>query len=107
MRRKSGYMFTNKKHSQRGMLSSVLGAISLVSIVLAIVLSYKAKGAMNARYGLATLFAFCIAIGGLVQGVRAKMEKDVFLLFPVFGIVSNTLVILMGMFILYSGVYGL
>lgn len=104
---RKGYMFTNKKHSQRGIISSVLGAIALVSVILAVALSYREKGVANARYGVAVMFAFLIAIGGFVQGVRAKMEKDVFLLFPVFGLVSNTLAIVGGMLILYAGVYGL
>lgn len=105
--RKRGYMFTNKKHSERGIMSSVLGVIALVSMVLAVVLSYREKGAANARYGVAVMFAFLISIGGFVQGVRSRMEKDVFPLFPVFGLISNVLVIVGGMFILYAGVYGL
>lgn len=88
-------------------MSSVLGVIALVGVILAVVLSYREKGAANARYGVAVMFAFLIAIGGFVQGVRAKMEKDVFLLFPVFGLVSNVLAIVGIMIILYAGVYGL
>jgi hypothetical protein len=100
-------MFTNKKQSQRGILSSVLGVIALTGLTLAVFFSYRGRGAMNARYGLAAFFSFLIAIAGFVQGVRSKMEKDVFLMFPIFGIVSNLLVILGTMFILYAGVYGL
>lgn len=105
--RKSGHMFTSKKHSERGLYASVLGVIALAGITLAIVLSYQDGGAMSARYGLATLISFIIAIGGFVQGVRAKMEKDVFQVLPFFGLLSNAFVILEVMFILYAGVYGL
>ncbi len=105
--RKNHYMFTNKKYSQKGMMSSVLGFIALVGVVLAVVFSYKEKGAMNPRYGFATFLAILIAVVGLVQGIRAKMEKDVFLFFPVFGILSNALVILWGFFVIYAGIYGL
>lgn len=105
--RRPNYMFTNKKHSEHGLMATVLGVIALVGIILSVVLSYQDKGAMNARYGLATLLSFLIAIGGFVQGVKAKLEKDVFQVLPIFGLVSNTLVILGVMFILYAGVYGL
>ena len=101
------FMFTNKKHSVRGMISSVLGVIALVGMILAIMLSYKERGAANPRYGLALLWSFVFAIGGMVQGVRSKLERDVFLFFPILGIATNTIVILSTFFILYAGVYGL
>ena len=100
-------MFTNKKYSQKGMMSSVLGLIALVGVILAVVFSYKEKGAMNPRYGFATFLAILIAVVGFVQGIRAQMEKDVFLFFPIFGLTSNALVILWGFFVIYAGIYGL
>ena len=104
--RKKHYMFTNKKYSQRGMLSSVLGLIALAGVILSVVLSYREKGAMDPRFGLATFLAFLIAVNGLIQGIRAKLEKDVFLFFPIFGIVSDAFVLLWGVFIVYAGVIG-
>ena len=102
MRHRSGYMFTNKKHPKQGILS-----FAIVGINLAIMLSYRSGGSMNARYGLASLFAFIISIVGFTFGVRGKMEKDIFNLFPVLGLVCNTITIIEAMFIIYAGVYGL
>lgn len=107
MRHRKGYMFTNKKQSHRGIISSILGTIALASIVIAVVLSYKAGGKESARLGLAVIFSLVFAIVGLIQGARSKMEKDVFLFFPIYGIATNVMVILSTMFILYAGVYGL
>ena len=104
---RSKFMFTNKKNSRRGMISSVLGVIALTSVILAVVLSYQGRGTMNARLGLAVLFAFAFSIGGIINGIRSRMEQDVFLLFPILGIITNSLVILATFFIIYAGVYGL
>ena len=107
MRHRSGYMFTNKKHPKQGILSFALGAVAIAGINLAIMLSYRSGGSMNARYGLASLFAFIISIVGFTFGARGKMEKDIFNLFPVLGLVCNTITIIEAMFIIYAGVYGL
>jgi len=107
MVRRSNFMFTNKKHSTQGMISSVLGVISIVSVILAIMLSYQERGQMNARLGLAVLFAFLFSIGGMVKGVQARMDKDTFPFFPILGLITNGLVILATLFIIYAGVYGL
>ena len=107
MRHRKGYMFTNKKQSQRGIISSILGTIALASIIIAVVLSYKSGGEKSARLGLSVIFSCIFAIVGLIQGTCSKMEKDVFLFFPIYGIATNVIVILGTMFILYAGVYGL
>ena len=99
-----GYKFTNKKNPQQGIVSAILGAISLVSVILAVYLTFKNKGVAAMQYGTVILLSLIFAITGLVLGVRACLEKDIYRLFPVLGIALNILVVLSGGFILYLGV---
>ncbi|MBO6015478.1 MAG: hypothetical protein J6P60_02690 [Lachnospiraceae bacterium] len=91
--RKSSYMFTNKNHPPRGIVSSVLGCMDLVSLILVTLLSFQAKGNATARHAAVTMLALLFSVIGLVFGVLARMEKDKFYLFPNIGIAINLLVI--------------
>ncbi len=99
-----GYKFTNKKNPQQGIMASILGTIAMVSVGLAIYLTYLNKGVAPMQYGTVILLSLLFAIVGLVLAIRACMEKDIYRLFPVLGIILNSITILAGGFILYLGV---
>ncbi len=100
-------MFTDKSHSDIGKMSAVLGIVSIVSVCLAIYLSYRQAGGMDPKLGAATFFALVFAIGGEVLGIMARLEKDRFYLFPNMGILLNTIVLIMEGILLYIGVNGI
>ena len=85
-------------------MASILGTIAMVSVGLAIYLTYLNKGVAPMQYGTVILLSLLFAIVGLVLAIRACMEKDIYRLFPVLGIILNSITILAGGFILYLGV---
>lgn len=85
-------------------MASILGIISLASIGLAVYLTYQKKGAAPMQYGTVVLLSLVFAVAGLVLGVRACMEKDIYRFFPVLGMILNSLTVAAGGFILYLGV---
>ena len=101
---KIGYKFTNKKNPQQGIMASILGAIAMSSVGLAIYLTYLNKGVAAMQYGTVILLSLIFSIIGLVLGIRSCMEKDIYRLFPVLGIILNSVTVLAGGFILYLGV---
>lgn len=101
---KTGYKFTNKKNPQQGMISSILGTIAIVSVGLAVYLTYLNKGIAPMQYGTVILLSLIFAIVGLVLGIRACMEKDIYKVFPILGILLNSMTLLAGGFILYLGI---
>ncbi len=107
MYHKTGYKFTNKKHSVKGIMSTVLGLISMVSLFFVMYFTFQLKGKATFNYGIAGFFATLFAIAGLVLGVLSKMERDKFYLFSYIGIFFNVVVLGTVGFILYVGVYGL
>lgn len=105
--RKPNYMFTNKSHPQRGIISTLLGSIDLSSLGLAVWLCFQNRGTGTARLGTATLFALLFSIAGLILGILSRLEKDKFYIFPTIGITLNFLVIALTIFILFAGAYSL
>lgn len=104
MFQKKGYKFTKKKNPQQGIMASILGVISNVSIVLAVYLTYQNKGVAPMQYGTVILLSLIFALVGLGLGIRSNLEKDIYRLFPILGILLNSIAVLASGFILYLGV---
>lgn len=105
--RKSNYIFTNKKKSEKAILSIILGSISLISLFLAIYLTYQLRGEAKLNYGVATILSTLFSIGGMWLGIKARMERDRFHLFAYLGIAFNGIVLGTVGFVIYVGIYGL
>lgn len=102
--KRSGYIFTARKHPEKGIMSTILGMISMVSIAAAVYLTYKNGGNAEPQYGAAVFLVTLFSLAGLVLGVRSRMEKDNYYLFPHLGIAFNFLSLAMVSMILYAGV---
>lgn len=105
MAHRKGYIFTNKKHSEKAIMSTILGIISLVSIGAAVFLTYQRGGDSLAGYGVAGIFAAVFSLIGLALGIDAVRRKDSYRLFPFLGLGFNLLALAGIGFILYVGVY--
>jgi len=106
-RKKGGYIFTNKNYPNKGIMSTILGVISICSIVLAVYLTFRLNGEAVLRYGASLFLTTIFSMIGLGIGVASRMEKDKYYLFSYIGIVTNFLAIVAISFILYAGAYGL
>lgn len=104
------YKFTNKSHPLKGVMSAILGMIALVSLFLAIYLSYldgmdSVNGGMaRMQYGLAAVLAFLMALVGEIIGLLANKEQDRYRFFPVLGLLLNSAALFMGVYILCAGI---
>lgn len=107
MESKKNYKFTNKKHPPRAIMSSILGTVSLVSLIIAIVETYLAGGSAGMNMGMVGFFATCFSAVGLVLGYLAKREADSFHFFSWLGIILNLLALIGISMILYAGAYGI
>lgn len=107
MTRKNSYIFTNKEHPPKGIMSSILGIISAVSVILVIYFSYRERGTADVRYGAALLLAALFSVAGFILGIMSKMEADKYYLFSYLGIAFNGMVLTGIGFILFAGVYGI
>lgn len=103
MAHKRGYIFTNKKHSEKAIMSTILGIISLVSLVIVVYLTYRQGGNAPTNYGFTGLLVTLFSLIGLILGILTVKEKDMYHFFPWLGIVLNLLALGGISFILYIG----
>lgn len=107
MERAKGYKFTNKKHPEKGIMSTILGIISLVSVWMAVYQTYLARGAASTNMGVVGLMITIFSVTGLILGFISKKEHDMFLLFPYLGMILNIIALGCISVILYAGAYGI
>ena len=99
--RKSNYIFRTKKNPQKGIISAILGSISVVSVYLSVYFTYMNKGVASMQYGNAVFLSFIYSVTGFVLGVMAFREQNIYKLFPVMGLIFNLISITMCGFILF------
>ncbi len=104
MGKRKNFIFTNKKHSERAIMGTILGVISLVSMGIVIFLSYQKNGETPVSYGLTGLLATIFSMIGLILGILTLQEKENFRLFPWLSTILNVLVLSVMGFLLYAGV---
>ena len=85
-------------------MAAIFGVIANASIVLAVYFTFQNKGVAPMQYGTVILLSLVFAAVGFVLGIRSNLEKDIYRLFPVLGIVLNSMALLAGGFILYIGI---
>lgn len=98
-----GYIFTNKKNPRNGIMSTILGIIAVSSVAAAVFFTYRDKGNAPMQYGMVILLSVIYAFTGVALGIRALLEKDIFRLFPIMGIVLNIIAVIECGAILYVG----
>lgn len=105
MGRKSGYIFTNKRHSNRAIMSTILGIISSLSLAAVIYLSSVQAGAIPGGYGVTGFLVAVFSVVGLILGIVTAAEKDRYKLFPFLGILFNVIALLGIGLVVYVGMY--
>lgn len=100
------YKFTDKKHPEIAIMAAILGAISLVSQILVILICYQERKQPSANNGMTVLLSLIMAITGLVLAIVAKVKRNTYPLFPIIGMVVCGVSILFTVFIIVAGVSG-
>jgi len=72
MEQSKRYKFTNKKHPEKGIMSAILGIISLVSVWAAVYQTFLARGEASTNMGVVGLMITIFSATGLVLGYMAK-----------------------------------
>lgn len=102
MKRKN-YIFTNKKHSDKAIMSAILGMISNISLEIVIYKSYLSGGEAPGGYGVTGLLATIFSLIGLILGIMTVRDNQNYRLFPWLGTILNLVALGSIAFILYLG----
>lgn len=84
-------------------MSTILGVVSLASLVVAVLLSYRKGGEAAAGLGVAGILALLYSLVGIVLGIRTVRNKNYYRLFPVLGTLLNLAALGGISLILYAG----
>lgn len=104
MRRRQPYKFTIKKISPWSVMSTILGVIALISMILAIIFTFRNQGDAKIGYGMTAILALIFSGTGEVLGIKTRMERDMYYIFANIGIVLNGLMLAFLIYILVLGI---
>lgn len=105
MGKRRGYIFTDKKGSNRAWMAVILGIISLVSLGIVIFGAYRSGGQAKTGYGFTALLAMIYSLTGLVLGIVTILNKNYYKPVPAAGILLNGAALACIGLILYMGGY--
>ncbi len=79
-------------------MGTVLGLISLISVIICISISYYNAGTISASLGMVAIVAMVFSLVGLILGCLTVFNKEYYMLFPRLAFYINlfTLLILGG-----------
>lgn len=103
MKKRKGYIFTNKKHSDGGIMSTILGIISLASLGTVVFLAYQSGGEAEVGFGFTGVLALVFSLVGAGLGIFTVRDKNYYRLFPVLGTLLNLTALGGISLILYAG----
>lgn len=99
------FIFTSKKNPPQGIMSTILGVLSICMLVHLVLASFRAQGLISVREGAAMLLAFLFSIAGVVCGLVGKNTRNTFHLFCYIGIALNMIAFALCCVVLYIGMY--
>lgn len=105
MGHKNSFIFTNKSHTKKGIMATILGIISLATLAYTVVMSYRSAGEVPMQYGAAVFLVMIFSLVGAVLGAVSRTERDKYYFFSYLGIVLNVLALGGVSAVLYAGAY--
>ena len=88
-KRRRSYKFTEKKHSKRAIVSFSMAAISLITYLTFVYLSYQAAGQLSAYFGAFGVLAMLVAMVAVGLSITTLKEEDSFMLFPRMALITS------------------
>ena len=101
------YKFTNKTVPLIAIVGVSLGAMSFLSLLMTVILTFSKGGTAPLSYGITVIVATLFSLGGLVCSIRARMMRDTYVFFSTIGIALNAVNIFFVIYILGRGIMAL
>ncbi len=101
--RSNKYKFSVKTHPLEGIISFGLGIAALLVLLASCYLATTTRGNIGEIAALMNMFAFIVAIAGVVFAFIAFRKKDIHTLFPTLGVVFSGLLAIVYLVIYITG----
>lgn len=92
MARKVMYSFAEKKHSMNGIVSTVLGGVSLAFLLAMVYASYYMRGDAGLYVGGFGVAGMILSLAGFIIGVMSFSEKNIRYKYPKIGSIMSGVV---------------
>lgn len=92
--RKSSIKFKGRVHSKKGIISMLLGLISLITFVVISYISGKNQGNGGIELGVVGLLCAASSVFGFTLSIKSFREKDIYLTAPIIGIGVNGIMVI-------------
>lgn len=103
---KANYKFTDKKIPPLSVMGAVLAVISLVTLTALLIISFLTAGQIEMKLGITTLMCLIFSLVSVVFSIRTLIQKNVFHVLAIFGLVVSSVNLLFLMYIYGLGVMG-
>ena len=103
-KRREKAKFSGRTHSKRGIVSFVLGIMSIIAFLSLINYTFILKGQGSKYIGSIGIFVFMMTIVGLILGIKGLREEDVYKMAPLIGLILNIISILILMAVFAYGI---
>lgn len=89
MRKKYRYSFAKKSPAQGGVVSTIVGVLSVFLFLAAVILSVAAKGRAGAVAGGLGIFSMLLSVYGFVLGMQSFKEENKNYRYSIIGAMGN------------------
>ena len=100
MAKKMMYSFAEKKNPVSGIISTIMGAVSLIFLLAMVIVSYYMWGHAGIYAGAFGLCGMIFALAGFLLGVTSFSEKNIKYKYPKLGSILCGI-----MFVIWLGLY--
>ena len=98
------YIYTDKKHTAKGIVGTVLAVLALAVFVLVVYYSFKEKGQADVTISTLGFTSISLSIVGLTSSIMSFWEEEKYYIFSKIGAISNILMLFLWMCIFLIGV---
>lgn len=104
-KKKESIQFSGRNHTLVGVLSGIIGLLVIMGFIALAIISglYGGKGGLV--IGIMGILLFALAVIGFVLSYKGLKQRDVFLRFPMIGIISNGIMLLLLVIMYVMGIY--
>lgn len=88
-------MFTTKHQSENGIISCVIGIVSLLAMISSIAFSFAHGGDVPRNFGGVGMFAALGDLIGIIAAIISLRERDIFIWVPRIALIANIVLLLL------------
>ncbi len=96
--------FTDRSHPPMGIISAILGGLSLATLIALCVFSGEVRGKAGIFVGVIGMISMVVSIIGFVLAIKCYRKEEIYVVTPTIGSITNGLLIIVYFLLLFMGV---